>query len=315
MVTPIKSTNVRTYRSPAAPPLALRAHRLGLRILSARAPALAAGYAERLFFTARRHRRPRWEQEVLASAARETVRHEEGSLPAWTWGERDRPAVVLVHGWEGRGSQLAAFVEPLLARGMRVVAFDAPGHGEASSARASLVEHARALTTVVRWAGDVHALVGHSVGGAATLLATRYGVSARRYALVAPPRSPAAFVSGFSRAFGLDDRVRARMIARIEGRYGLTLAELDMRKDAAKLERPLLVVHDEDDLVVPASDGSLLAGAAPRGRLVTTQGLGHRRVLRAAEVLEHVVHFVTDGTPAPSFAEALEGELFFRYAR
>src|SRR5688500_15132227 len=40
------------------------------------------------------------------------------------------PAVYLVHGWGGRGSQLGSFVEPLLAGGFRVVMFDAPAHGD-----------------------------------------------------------------------------------------------------------------------------------------------------------------------------------------
>jgi alpha-beta hydrolase superfamily lysophospholipase len=31
-------------------------------------------------------------------------------------------------GWGGRGAQLAAFVEPLLARGFSVVTLDAPAH-------------------------------------------------------------------------------------------------------------------------------------------------------------------------------------------
>jgi len=42
--------------------------------------------------------------------------------------------VLLVHGWGGRGAQLASFVEPLVARGFSVLTFDAPGHG-ASAAR------------------------------------------------------------------------------------------------------------------------------------------------------------------------------------
>ncbi len=318
---PENSTNVRTEprrpgsgprRMPAARTLALRAHRLGLRVLSSRAPELAARYAETLFFTAQRHRRPAWETAVLAGATLTRLPYDGTSLPVWSWGDSSAPSILLAHGWEGRGSQLGAFVDPLVARGYRVVTFDAPGHGDATSARASLVEHGRALATVARSVGELQAVVGHSVGGAAALLATRYGLDARRMALIAPPVSPAAFVEGFSRLFALDPTTREGMRRRIESRYGLTLDDLDVRGDAAHLDVPVLVVHDENDEVVPLGDGARIAGAARHGTMIQTSGLGHRRILRAPEVVLAVADFVAE---QPSFLETLEGELYFREAR
>ena len=47
------------------------------------------------------------------------------------WGEG--PVVYLVHGWAGRGSQLAGFVEPLTAAGFRAVLFGAPAHGSSET--------------------------------------------------------------------------------------------------------------------------------------------------------------------------------------
>ena len=63
------------------------------------------------------------------------------------------PVVYLVHGWGGRGSQLASFVEPLLAGGFRVVMFDAPAHGDsdpgpAGPGRTHGVEFGKALDAV-----------------------------------------------------------------------------------------------------------------------------------------------------------------------
>jgi len=293
--------------------LVLRLTRAGIRILSPRAPELAARYAERLFLTARRHRRPAWEEEVLTTAKRFGIPHEGSLLPAWKWG-RGSSTVLLVHGWEGRGSQLGAFVPPLVARGLRVVAFDAPGHGEAKSRVASLVEHARAVASASKFLGPLHAIVGHSVGGSASILATRFGARASRFALVAPPVSPAGFAAGFARALDLSANVRDGMITRLERRYGIALSELDIRSYAARLGAPLLVVHDVGDRMVPHEDGSAIARAGG-GRLVSTEGLGHRRILRAPEVVDAVVPFVADGVRHDAFAETLDGELFFRDSR
>jgi pimeloyl-ACP methyl ester carboxylesterase len=236
-------------------------------------------------------------------------------LPAWRWGT-GASTVLLVHGWEGRGSQLARLAEPLVSAGVTVVTFDVPGHGDAPRGLASVVEHARAIRSVARHLGPLHAVVGHSVGGAASLFATRLGVRADRLALVAPPVSPERFAAGFGTMLGLDASLQRRMVTRLERRYGLRMDELDVRSDAARWTRPLLVVHDVGDRIVPFSDGESIAHAAPAGRLVSTHGLGHQRVLRAPEVLDAVVPFVTEGARTEtSFRETIDGELFFRDLR
>lgn len=316
---PNKRTTVRAHKSPS---MSLRAVRAGLRVLSPRAPKLAARWAERLFLTARRHERPSWETEALASARAGRVPHEGGFLPTWTWTPRGArgslespPTVILVHGWEGRGSQLAAFVPPLVAAGLRVVTFDAPGHGDSPLRRASVVEHARALVSVGHAFGPARAVIGHSVGGAAILLATRFGLQAERVALIAPPTTPAGFAATFARTLRLDSALESAMIARLEARYGLRLGDLDVSADAARLRAPLLVVHDREDPVVAFDGGRRLARAAPRGELVAMSGLGHRAILRAPSVIATVADFAGAPAAAPSFAETIDGELFLRDKR
>src|SRR5205823_2922525 len=92
---------------------------------------LGGSLAERLFTSPHRHRRPERERAVLASGRQLSLevtlrsprwRGEQRRVNAWRWGAG--PTVLLVHGWEGRGSQLGAFVEPLVRAGLSVVAFD-----------------------------------------------------------------------------------------------------------------------------------------------------------------------------------------------
>src|SRR5947208_2190272 len=82
------------------------------------------------------------------------------------WGPVDGsgPLVYLVHGWGGRGSQLASFVEPLRADGYRVVMFDGPAHGDsepgpAGPARSHGVELAKALDAVFARFGPAEAVI------------------------------------------------------------------------------------------------------------------------------------------------------------
>jgi pimeloyl-ACP methyl ester carboxylesterase len=157
--------------------------------------------------------------------------------------------------------------------------------------------------------------VAHSVGGAATLFATRLGFTAARFAVIAAPTSPASFATHFARRLALGEDVKREMIARLEARYDVAFSEIDARIDAARLRAPLLVVHDAEDPVVDLDNGRVLARTARNGTLVETVGLGHRAILRAPRVVETVTRFVAEGVAPRTFTETLEGELFVRDTR
>jgi hypothetical protein len=77
-----------------------------------------------------------------------------------------------------------------------------------------------------------------------------------------------------------------------------------------------LVVHDTNDLEVPVSHGRVIAAAWPGGELLETEGLGHRKVLHAPEVVSRATSFLESAVRPPRrpvFAgerERLEAELF-----
>jgi len=292
----------------------------GLGVMQRTVPSLASRVAEQLFMTAARHTRPAWEHALLAEARRSRLRVGSGLVPAWSWGAAGGPAVVLVHGWEGRGAQLGAFVAPLLARGFRVIAFDAPGHGEATARRASVFDHAEALAAALERFEPVLGVVAHSFGGFATTVALSHVVPQHarrslRLVYVASPVDPSGYLSVFSRLLGVTDEVRAEMIARIEARFGVPFAELDGRKMAQRLPNPMLVVHDADDSEVPLAGSEALAKHWPGARSMVTHGYGHRRVLKAPAVLEAVADFLSEERPVGLVPGSLEAELYEREAR
>ena len=62
----------------------------------------------------------------------------------------------------------------------------------------------------------------------------------------------------------------------------------------AELPIAALVVHDSDDMEVPWTNGADVAAAWPGAELVTTQGLGHRRILRDAGIVARVTAFLAE---------------------
>lgn len=297
-----KSTTVRSKP-------ALQMARGTLRAAFTLSEDLGARAAARLFTSPRRHRRPEREHSVLAGATPFTVPILRRApfwggqwidVAAWRWGEG--PTVLLVHGWEGRGAQLGAFVEPLVAAGMSVVAFDAPGHGDTAGSRLFLSDMADCVGQLVEHlegqGGRLHAIVAHSFGAAATLLAhQRYGTDAPRNVFIAPAPLASRAIGGFSEMLALEDADRNALIDRISVESGLAFEDLSMEHMVGDRDAGLLILHDEEDREVSYDQAKLLAATWPSAQLVTTTGLGHRRILRDPAVLAEAVAYATQSAP------------------
>jgi pimeloyl-ACP methyl ester carboxylesterase len=290
-VRPKESTIVRFFAAP-------RPMRTAFRLLELTAPGLGARWAERIWFTLPRHARPSAARPSPVAAGTPFAVDVNGHrVFGQTWGEG--PAVYLVHGWAGRGDQLAPFVAPLVSRGYRVVVFDAPSHGASAPGaygpRSSTIpEFADALTEVTAVHGPAHAVIAHSMGCTATAIAVCDGLRAGRLVFLAPMASPASYATQFARALGFGPRILRRLITRVERRVGAPMRHFDVPELGRAIAMPkTLIVHDRDDASTPIEDADAIAATWTDSRLHVTSGLGHRRILRDPEVVAEVVDFVT----------------------
>ena len=307
------STNVRTQKRPSRPrharaPYAVRAP---VALMERWSPEWLARAAMPLMFRTRRHEAPAWEKELLRTA-RPLELWAPRRVRAWTWGAAG-PTVLLVHGWNGRGTQLGAFVAPLVERGYKVVALDAPGHGASPGSGASIFHFADAIDAALDATrplfGPARAVIAHSFGGAATTLAMSRRLRepttpleraleprrlpAERFVFVAPPIDVRDWIGTFAWAIGAGPRLEEALRKRIEDRFGVPLASLYAPALARDIDAPMLLVHDEEDRDVPVERGRLLAASWSGAELLVTRGLGHTRILKEPTVVERVVDFVT----------------------
>lgn len=282
-----KSTTVRTMRG-------------AFRVLERLAPGLGARTATRLWF--RVPAPVRIQANTPEAGTPFQVAWEGHQVRGRTWG--DGPNIYLVHGWGGRGRQLSAFVEPLVAAGHRVVLFDAPSHGASDAGdwgprSTHGVEMGKALDAVAAEFGPARAVVAHSLGAVATMLALRHGwLGTERLVFLAPISAYADAAEPFRSMLALGRRTSSRFDAAVWRRVGIEPDDFDLRRQVATAEPavPTLVVHDRDDRATSALRSIELAERFPNVRLVLTSGLGHNRLLADPDVVAEVADFVGGGT-------------------
>lgn len=284
---PINSTIVRLLKLSAK----LAWQRTVFRVLWKTSPGRAVDRAVRMLLTPPRQGLSEDERMALEQASTLRIPMISGRLVAWRWGRPGDPAVVLVHGWGGRGAQLRSFIAPLLERGFSAVAFDAPGHGMSGGEESSLPQFLLGLNAILDHLGPVHAIVGHSVGGAMATIALARRPELKRGVLIAPPASLVDHTRRIATVLRWPEALRAATQRRIEARFGVSWNAFEAESVCGA--QPLLVIHDAGDREVAIGEGLRHARNWPQGRLLQTSGLGHRRVLEDRLVIEATVDFIS----------------------
>ncbi|UNK71051.1 alpha/beta fold hydrolase [Microbacterium sp. H1-D42] len=270
-----------------------------IRLSSHIAPALGGRLALGTFFATDRMRVREDDWVTHRAARRDTIQVRGREVATYEWGTGTR-AALLVHGWNGRASQFATLVRDLVGEGFRVVAFDAPAHGESPGRRTDVRDWVAAMRMLSDAEGPFELIVGHSFGAFATLAALRDGVDARRVVSIAGGGEVQAFHDQFLQMVGLPHAARAHFEASFYRRMHLSRDESDARYDSLVQPLPsqteLLIVHDRGDRGLEARNSEALHAAHPvQSRLLLTQGFGHNRVLNADPVLDAVLAFADAG--------------------
>jgi pimeloyl-ACP methyl ester carboxylesterase len=197
---------------------------------------------------------------------------------------------------------MRAFAYPLLSAGFRVVAYDQPAHGLSEGKLTGLPDFADVMTAVAWRHGPVRAVVAHSLAGAAVALAAARGLPLARAVLVAPPSDLVGYSRRFARWHWFPEAVRRSMQTAIEERYGVRWEELELARLAPRLSSAALVVHDRDDRMVHWTQGASFARLWPGARLMSTDGLGHRRILADEAVTRAAAEFIAGRSQVASRA-------------
>jgi pimeloyl-ACP methyl ester carboxylesterase len=220
-----------------------------------------------------------------------TLRTSVGRIAGFTAGEG--PVVVLVHGWGERAAALGGFIAPLTAAGFRVVGLDLPAHGDSARQMTNPIIAGTAIREVADHFGGAHAVIAHSFGANAVLLAIDAGLKVERLVFIAPNTDSGDTIGIFQSMFGLPNKAMDGLRRKIERRYGpLIWRDINGEHLARRLCTPGLVFHDPHDPQVPFGGAHELVRAWKQAELIETPGLGHGPVTRDPDVIKRAVDFV-----------------------
>lgn len=207
--------------------------------------------------------------------------------------QRAGPVVMLLHGWEGRASDLAAFAPPLLKAGYSVLAIDLPAHGASSGQQSSIPQSARALREVGEALGPLHSVIAHSMGSAILTEALYAGLAAQRAVLISAPAYYESYARHFAVKAGLDTEGTEVMLRLLCDAIDADVSEISVPRHAPHLYQPALFIHSTDDRVIAIDDSLAGAAAWPGARHLRVEGLGHKRILADPAVVAAAIEFAT----------------------
>lgn len=258
----------------------------------------AAKYAQNLFVTPIKFKSPKREKEMLDKSiiTRITVPALKKDIYVYQYGtnKKANKKALLIHGWNGRGTQLITIANMLMRQGFDIVSFDAPGHGKSPKTKTNMTEFIAAAFEVEKQFGPFDLVIGHSLGGMTTINALKDGLKAKKAVIIGSGDVVQDIIEDFTSQLQLNPVIATKLKERFEKQFNRTMESYCVHTAVEDLSIPLLIMHDEDDVDVPVKAAYQIKKHSKDADLMITQGLGHRKILGDKKVIEKIKDFIQD---------------------
>jgi len=216
-------------------------------------------------------------------------------LKGYKWGHGTQ-TILLVHGWESRGTALRSFVPVLLEKGYKVVAFDGPAHGNSAGKQTNILEFAGAIKAIINQVGGVFGIIAHSFGGASTVYALSHLEQTKplkRLVLIASLSRMMTGMENFLRLIRASKKLKDEFYSLSNSIFSVPLKGIDTATmhDKVDIEKTLLI-HDKEDRIIPFASSERVEAHWPDTTFLTTEGYGHFGMVKEMKVLKAVADFI-----------------------
>jgi len=273
--------------------------RTKFKTISKLAPAIAGRMAFELFCTPYPKYKKRKAPAIFHHATKRTVvLTDQTKIHGFEWlpSKPNDQTVLIAHGYASYAFKFEHYIAPLLKMGYRVLAFDAPAHGQSEGKHIHVVVYQEAIQKIMEQAGPIHHFIGHSLGALTlSMIAEKIDqAEARKFVLIAPATKTTTTFANFFKMMHLNEVTKAAFLQDVSNRTSHTVDHFAADRALANYKGPVLWVHDEKDMVCPFEDIIHFKEKAPSNiKFLITNGLGHNKVYKTAEVMDQIMTFLT----------------------
>jgi predicted alpha/beta hydrolase family esterase len=216
------------------------------------------------------------------------------TIQCWKWGEG--PLVIFVHGWNGSGIQFVQFFKSFIKASYSVVTFDGPGHGKSQGETSSYFEMTDAVRAIMNYFKDkyIQGIVAHSFGAAAIINSMDKEDCFYNAVLIAPPLKFKDILDKTFDFYGIPRIICRSILNDYEKRFGYNLAKDDPYILLKENRYKLLVIHDRSDKAISYLDTEEVSNQIETIELLTTNGLGHKRILQDQDVINKTLNYISN---------------------
>jgi esterase/lipase len=230
------------------------------------------------------------QKKYLDLSKREVLYFENTAIQTYFW-QGTKPPILLLHGWESNSARWQSLISVLKKNQYSIVALDAPAHGASGNSFFNPVLYANMVHEVVK-KHEPFAIVGHSVGGYTTAfyLSNFEHPSVSKAVLMAAVSDNSVVFDYFLSYIKVNKRVRDAFYDYVTTHLGGSPKELTGANFAKQFSEKALIIHDENDELIPFSDGEKIHAAWENSIFIPTKGFGHR--LRDKQLDRFILDFM-----------------------
>ncbi len=263
------------------------------KILQFMAPPLAILFVIKLFRTPIRFKTPTREKMMAESAQKKMVLipglHKEVMVYSYGYSKRK---VLLIHGWNGRGTQLFKIADKLLENGFMTISFDAPAHGKSTGKTTMMNEFIETTMLLEKQFGPFEIAIGHSLGAMTVLNSVKQGLNIKKAIVIGAGDIITDIIKEFVTKLQLKSKMVNKIKFRFYKQFGEDIDNYSASTAAKEVKIPTLVLHDTEDNEVPVSCAQHIRQYLEQGEILITNGLGHNRILKDTFVINRIIEFI-----------------------
>lgn len=262
-----------------------------LNTLAQVAPKRAAREGFYLFCRPFRTKLTDYHKKFLLTSDQFSFEHDGINIQAYRFGNGPKK-VLFLHGWQSHTFRWKAYIDALDKDEYTIYAFDAPGHGLSGGNYLNVPFYGNIITQLIETIGDVHAVVGHSLGSFSTLymLHQTPNVKVGRAVLMAPPGEANDFIEFYQSMLGLNKKTMDLIHDYFTNEFKKPITWFSTSRFAESINIPGLIIHDRGDREAPYHYAERINNAWQKSELITTEGLGHN--LKSPDVVKMVTEFL-----------------------